>query len=102
MAYFIEAIHVKLPNKGGKVAMFEIFGENSVCESVDVFYIEWVFGESPVDIVWTGFILGYRKITSRIVQSLSIKEGMILDAVDFLFLPIFIRFLLKYYNSLKH
>lgn len=35
-ANFAEPIHVQLPNERGEVIMFEVFGQNNICELVDI------------------------------------------------------------------
>lgn len=47
MAYFVKAVHIQLPHEGGKVPMFEIFGEYLFSESGDAFNVKGIAGRSP-------------------------------------------------------
>ena len=40
MAYLLEPVHIKLPDEGCEVVMFEVGGKGFLCESGDVFDLE--------------------------------------------------------------
>ena len=57
--YFVEAVHVELPDERREVAMLEIFGQNGIREPVDILDAEGILVLCPVDILGTTLILHY-------------------------------------------
>jgi hypothetical protein len=55
MTYFAKSVHVELPHKGGKIAVFEINGQNFFRKPTDVFDIEGVLSGGPANNI---FIIG--------------------------------------------
>lgn len=38
VSWLVKIVHVKLPHKRAKIIVFEVFGQNILCEGIGIFY----------------------------------------------------------------
>lgn len=66
MADLLKTVHVQLPNKRGKIMMFEVWGEDFLSEPSDIFNDERITCVGPAYNLRNFFILDQGKSTSTI------------------------------------